>query len=322
MAVVYYEAVITTMNPDDLKAISPAGGDSMLPGSVVLFISTLDKELLQKPMECLKCAIPSLCYTVQNNLLYFALSHLDAVTFQVGYQTKILTTAVFSVVILNKRLSLTQWASLVILMVGVSMAQLSSAKGSGDSSGNSSTLGFLAVFSAAISSGFSGVYLETILKGVQTTLWIRNIQLSVFSIVLGLVTVYFSTEDYQSVVDNGFFYGYTSVVWTTILLQAAGGLLVAVVVKYADNIIKGFAASFSMITSCIISIFLFDFKPSFMFLGGAVLVNTAMYLYGKYPYIQTEAELVSCEAQAKAKVIQMTVKPIAAEEESLLKNEP
>jgi UDP-sugar transporter A1/2/3 len=34
------------------------------------------------------------------------------------------------------------------------------------------------------------------------------------------------------------------------ILQAIGGLVVAVVVKYADNILKGFAASFSIVTSC------------------------------------------------------------------------
>ena len=37
---------------------------------------------------------------------------------------------------------------------------------------------------------------------------------------------------------DGFFYGYNNVVVTVVLLQAAGGLLVALVVKYADNIQK------------------------------------------------------------------------------------
>lgn len=38
-------------------------------------------------------------------------------------------------------------------------------------------------------------------------------------------------------------------------LQAIGGLVVAVVVKYADNILKGFAASFSIVSSCTLSFF-------------------------------------------------------------------
>lgn len=58
--------------------------------------------------EILKLSVPSLIYTVQNNLLYFALSRLEAATFQVCYQTKLMTTAIFSVLFLNKKLSMLQ----------------------------------------------------------------------------------------------------------------------------------------------------------------------------------------------------------------------
>ena len=78
--------------------------------------------------EILKLAVPSFLYTVQNNLLYFALSNLDATTYQVCYQTKILTTAVFSSLMLGKSLSALQWSALLVLTIGVSIAQLSSAE--------------------------------------------------------------------------------------------------------------------------------------------------------------------------------------------------
>jgi hypothetical protein len=54
------------------------------------------------------------------------------------------------------------------------------------------------------------------------------------------------------------------------IVQAVGGLVVAVVVKYADNILKGFASSFSIITSTMLCIYLFDFNPTLTFLSGAV----------------------------------------------------
>lgn len=55
-----------------------------------------------------------------------------------------------------------------------------------------------------------------------------------------------------------------------ILLQAVGGLVVAVVVKYADNILKGFAASASILTSSALCMAFFDFKPTTNFIIGAV----------------------------------------------------
>ncbi|KAF4021559.1 hypothetical protein G4228_013223 [Cervus hanglu yarkandensis] len=47
----------------------------------------LHDEILNKPMETLKLAIPSGIYTLQNNLLYVALSNLDAATYQVLHET-------------------------------------------------------------------------------------------------------------------------------------------------------------------------------------------------------------------------------------------
>lgn len=57
------------------------------------FLESFQDEIISQPVELLKLSVPSLLYTIQNNLLYYALSHLDAATFQVGYQVKILTTA-------------------------------------------------------------------------------------------------------------------------------------------------------------------------------------------------------------------------------------
>ena len=106
-------------------------------------------------------------------------------------------------------------------------------------------------------------------QGSNTTLWIRNIQMGISSLILGFIGVFLS-NDRTIVLEHGFFYGYTVMVWAVILLQAIGGLVVAVVVKYADNILKGFAASFSIVTSCLLCYFLFDFKPNILFLTGAV----------------------------------------------------
>lgn len=43
----------------------------------------LKEEIISKPLDTMKLAIPSGIYTLQNNLLYVALSNLDAATYQV-----------------------------------------------------------------------------------------------------------------------------------------------------------------------------------------------------------------------------------------------
>jgi drug/metabolite transporter (DMT)-like permease len=139
------------------------------------FLRDIHHHVIGSPMEIVKLCVPSLLYTVQNNLLYLALTNLDAATYQVCYQLKILTTALFSALLLQRKFSPTKWASLVVLTVGVAIVQLS---GSGDQHSSSATstdhheavemadkvenhnrlIGLVAVICAACTSGFSGVY--------------------------------------------------------------------------------------------------------------------------------------------------------------------
>ena len=49
-------------------------------------IGELNRHVIHAPMEVAKLCVPSLLYCVQNNLLYLALTNLDAATYQVCYQ--------------------------------------------------------------------------------------------------------------------------------------------------------------------------------------------------------------------------------------------
>lgn len=239
-----------------------------------------------------KLAIPAALYTLQNSLQYVAVSNLDAATFQVTYQLKILTTALFSVIMLGRVLSIKKWAALGLLMAGVAIVQLPpsnpepaveagkqaeakrwlealvrrSATYEGIQEDEAPlmnrSVGLMAVLIACALSGLAGVTFEKILKQSSTkqaSLWIRNCQLSFWSLFpaffVGVVWV-----DGQNIAKDGFFAGYNWVVWTAIGFQAAGGIIVALVINYADNIAKNFATSLSIIVSCVASAYFFDFQ--------------------------------------------------------------
>lgn len=44
----------------------------------------LNENIIQQPLDCIKISVPALIYVLQNNLLYVAVSNLEAATFQVG----------------------------------------------------------------------------------------------------------------------------------------------------------------------------------------------------------------------------------------------
>ena len=76
------------------------------------------------------------------------------------------------------------------------------------------------------------------------------------------------------------------------MLQSFGGIMVAVVVKYADNIMKGFATSAAIIISCIVSVYLFDVVLSVQFIIGTVLVMLSIYLYARFAPQPTVSKLI------------------------------
>ncbi|XP_078062199.1 UDP-galactose translocator [Mustelus asterias] len=249
-------------------------------GNVKELVIYLYDGLVVQYVDMLKMAVPSLIYTLQNNLQYVAISNLPAATFQVMYQFKILTTALFSVLMLKKSLSRLQWASLLILFAGIAIVQVTQEEeraGKDRVPGQNYLVGLLAVLVSCISSGFAGVYFEKTLKGTSASVWLRNVQLGLFGTLLGLLAMW--SKDGPAIVEKGFFFAYTPMVWCVVFDQALGGLLVAVVVKYADNILKGFAASLSIIISTVASVYFFGFNVDVYFVVGAGLVIGAVYMY-------------------------------------------
>ncbi|KAL3809092.1 hypothetical protein ACHAXA_010613 [Cyclostephanos tholiformis] len=224
-------------------------------------------------------------YTLQKNLLYLAISNLDAALFQVTYQTKILTTAIFSVLLLGPELSKFKVCAFLVLTLGVMLVQLDKVEENSSKSYQEQHrwLGVLAVLGACCTSGFGGVYFELVLKPRSDELSSsslaeeENVQLSAFALIIALGTAFI--KNHAAIFSDGFFRGYSPLVVLVIALEAGGGLVVAAVIKYVDNILKSFAMAVSIVTSTIVSAYVFGFTISGLFVGGCTFVFAAIVLY-------------------------------------------
>jgi len=68
-------------------------------------------------------------------------------------------------------------------------------------------IGVTAAFGAALCSGFAGVYFEKIVKeSNQGTMWIRNVQLALASVIIGIVSLLFGI-DRDLLSQNGLLFG-------------------------------------------------------------------------------------------------------------------
>lgn len=207
-----------------------------------------------------KLSIPAILYVLQNNLQFVAVSNLDVPTFQVTNQMKILTTAAFSVLLLKRRLTGWKWASLALLAVGVGIVQIQASTsvdphhsiqaevtkpvvdiGASLGTGGDTVdplppaelhpiRGFLAVTAACFTSGLAGVYFEMVLKGSSADLWVRNVQLSMWSLIPAFFPVVAGLlYDGQGLGDM--FKNFGGWAWITVITQVSGGLITAVVIK-------------------------------------------------------------------------------------------
>jgi len=255
--------------------------------SVSAAASQMYSDIVLQPIDTLKISIPALLYTLQNNALFIAVGHLEAAVFQVTYQLKTLTTAVLTVVLLGKKLGAHQWFALVLLSAGAAMVQepkkaKPSVAADGSSTASALMVGISATVVACVCSSVASVYLEKILTESKPSVWVRNAQLCIFTIPIAWVGT-LMVEDKYIKEDGTPLHGFTGVVWAAIFTNAAGGMLVATVMKYAGNILRNFAQACAIIVGGLGSWALFGFQITVPFVCGVGLVILSIFIYGSKP---------------------------------------
>jgi UDP-sugar transporter A1/2/3 len=153
--------------------------------SISTFRTILLHGFLEEGTDTLQLLIPAFLYTIQNNLQYVIET---SQIFQVLYQLKLLTTALFYSTMLSRRVSFREWISILALAIGVSIVQSSQSEFHLHHADN--MIGIESVIIACITSGFAGVYFEKIVKESKSSVWVINIQLSFLSCGLSLVSTY------------------------------------------------------------------------------------------------------------------------------------
>ncbi|CAI5718947.1 unnamed protein product [Hyaloperonospora brassicae] len=260
-------------------------------GNVKASIRTLQLEVFADTRGLAKMAVLAFLYALQNMFALIAYDYVDVTTYQIVYQLKVITTAIFMIVLLHRRFSFVQWCAMVALMAGVticSYSRLPSGSTHADkvnSNSDHQVIGICIMVGLAINSGLAAAYFERVMKShkavaAQRTLdalWTRNLQLSAISVGVAAVDV---VRNISEVYTNGLFHGFHPAVFAVIFLQAVGGLTIAAVVRYSDNIVKNFGTSFSLIFSCIISNYMFDQTATTSFYFGVLLVVVSVFVYG------------------------------------------
>jgi len=240
-----------------------------------------------------KMLMLSIIYGLMNILSYVALRNVSAGVFTICAQLKILTTATFSTIMLRRKYSWTKWRAIISLILGVLLFSEPAWNGNiaNSSSGGNFSLGTAAVLTEVTLSGFASIYFEKVIKtdSEQLNIWERNFQLAFGSFPVYFLFIYANRDS-----EVGYFGGWSIVTFALALLGAAGGLLVALSIKYGDAILKTLATTGAIVMSSVFEYaFLHGQMTARMALSGGVVI-CAIFDYSFDS--TTEAPIVSCKA--------------------------
>ncbi|XP_043925094.1 CMP-sialic acid transporter isoform X2 [Protopterus annectens] len=87
------------------------------------------------------------------------------------------------------------------------------------------------------------------------------------------------------------------------VLGSVGGLYTSVVVKYTDNIMKGFSAAAAIILSTVASVLLFGLQITVTFVLGTALVCISIYMYGLPRQDTTRINIETTDKPSKERLL-------------------
>ena len=197
---------------------------------------------------------------------------------------------------LKRKYSSVKWRALLFLMLGVllfSEPVWNSPETFQISEEGNFLLGISAVLTEVTLSGFASIYFEKVIKNdpEQLNIWERNFQLAFGSFPIYLCFIFADGGG-----TTGFFGGWSNITVILALLGAAGGLLVALSIKYGDAILKTLATTGAIILSSLLDHLLLDGPLNIsMVLAGAIVVNAIF----DYTFDPTPAEHKTSSPESK-----------------------
>ena len=257
--------------------------------------------------------VPAALYTVQNLAALVAYQNLDAMTFNVLNQTKTLSAALCCYLIIGRKQSRVQIAALFLLLLSAlvierivtldtllslfgSIASVETSEKGTKMSATHSTYGVLPVLLASFISGLAGAITQKNLQGVSGSgksesknAVLFSAELCVASLIL-LGASLMVNEDGKRIAEKGFFDKWTIHTFIPIFTNAAGGIVVGLVTKYAGSVRKGFALIFGMLLSGAIQASLDEHGEGKAAISneeilGGCLAAISLYMHTTNPYV-------------------------------------
>jgi drug/metabolite transporter (DMT)-like permease len=218
-------------------------------------------------------------YLAVNVLGFVALAHLDPGTFLVLSNLKLLATAGVSAA-RGRPVAPTQWAAVALISLGAVVVLAEYDRHLTDGDGRSGALfwaGVGACLGDVLVSSCVSVYLEVVFKqdAEEVSVLERNLQLSSWSIA-AYAALWWATE---GAAGGRLLDGWTALATACAAVAGFGGILVALVLRRLDAVVKTLATSAALVVAAVADGLLDGHPPTVTSACGAGVVMVAGWLY-------------------------------------------
>ncbi|KAF0691702.1 Aste57867_17114 [Aphanomyces stellatus] len=261
---------------------------------LVLATMTLRMKLQREPTllstwtlaESLKFSgLPACTYAVQNVLIQMSMQNLTPLEFNLINQSKLIWTAVFVYLLLQRRFSFLQCVAMGMLMG----ASLLLSSGGGDTASVNQVdmdlrfyYGFIPVVTASVLSGLGAAMTQLSLQTQGRDTSLVTIELCVYGALFLLANMAFQPTSLS-------FDGWT--MWTLVpaISSATGGLLVGAVTQFAGGVMKSYSLIGGIALTGVLEAVLYNKALTNDLYVASALVVSSMYMYSSYPYTPSRA---------------------------------
>jgi len=251
-------------------------------------------------LSTLSYAVPALLYVVHNNIIFVALELIGPTTYQLFNNLKIVTTGFVFRIFLKRKLRVHQWMAILLLLLGMCVTQMHPTENH-SSRTEQPFLGFLWMMALSTCSAFAGVYNEFLIKKDEQSVYWKNIQLYSFGtlacLLSNIVSYLFSgstSEASAPVEPKGFLHGFGLCAWLVVFLNGVLGQIISLIFKYADNIVKVYAASGAILSTSFISHYLFGTPLTLELCIGIMVALLSMFFYFFSPQVLAKEDSLFC----------------------------
>lgn len=212
--------------------------------------------------------LPAILTFIQQNTTFYGMLLLDPSLHQLIYQINI----IFSALITPIKLTSKQNISIITLFIGICIVLL-----------NRSDIvvlpqhshleGIIFTIIAAGAAAMSAQAFEDILKAEYKTTWVRQLQLSGLGLSGAIVSCMVEHEKIKKT--NRL----SNVILLLVFIKCIGDIIIPFVLKYADNVTKGFSDTLAMIMAIPLSQILYHWHPHGGFYIGTIIILLSTYIF-------------------------------------------